>query len=115
MRTISFLSAVRSDKTYLLALAVVTVLGALELGAIALHYVARIHGRTELVQPSVTAIPGHLPEAKTCASAIGGEPQKGISRVEVTVPASAADRLLQEATRLREHGDTPGALARLQE
>jgi tetratricopeptide (TPR) repeat protein len=109
-----FASAIRSDKTFLVALCFVALLGALELAAIAFHYAGRLRVGPGLTQPGVVAPPAHPTGAEKSVIA-SGSLQPVLNAKEITATASPADHLLEEARRLRDRGDTTNALARLDE
>jgi tetratricopeptide (TPR) repeat protein len=115
MRAILFTSAIRSDKPFLLALSFVALFGVVELGAVAVHYAAQVHAISRSAQPGVTALSAQAPGAERSVAAAPTSPQSAIGTTEATTPSPAAAHLLQEASRLRERGDTTNALARLQE
>lgn len=110
------LSPTPPDKVLAIALTVVAIFGAAEMTAVVIHYVGRTRTEHAVVQS----------KAPIAASAA---PQTTSSPVEQTKPApaaaqssapsgaalSAAERLLRDATVLRDQGDTTSALARLQE
>ncbi len=114
----------RPDKTLAIALAVVAVLGFFEIAAVSLHYLGRARARraaqppaaatavTQQAAPAVTPPPA----AQAAPSAL---PQSSMAAPAQSSPSNAAlsvaERLLQEATQLRERGDTANALARLQD
>jgi tetratricopeptide (TPR) repeat protein len=109
MRAIPFSYAFRADKTFAVALSLVALLGAAELFAVAFHYAARAHAASRLTQPSITAVP-----QKAAGKVERSAPADSVSTAsEGTAPVSIADRLLRQAAKLRERGDTTNAIARL--
>lgn len=119
------LSPHRPDRTFTYAVAVVALFGALQLGAVAIYYANRAREtRAATQKPSVTAVePSIAPAAAPSvaqSAAPGAETSPAAPAVAAPSPPSAAalsaaDRLLKEATLLRDRGDTTNALARLQE
>lgn len=119
MRAIPFFSAIRADKTFAVALSFVALFGAAELFAVAFYYAARAHAAYRLTQPSITALPQADPDTTT-QTAPDSETRPESNALTITTPdgtpaVTIADRLLRQATKLRERGDTTNALARLQE
>jgi hypothetical protein len=115
MHDLPFFSTLRSDKTLAAALSFVVLFGAAEIVAVGYYYAARTHAAYKLTQPAATTAASALPTAEeTPASSV---PQTSNEPKAATAPApvSVADRLLREARKLRERGDTTTALARLQE
>jgi hypothetical protein len=96
-----------SDRTYSVAIGVILVFAALEILAIAIHFGAEYRAEHATLQPPKS------PAASTSAKLTPPLPAQ--SDVPSSAALSASDRLLKEATVLREHGDTANALARLQE
>jgi hypothetical protein len=96
-----------SDRTYSVAIGVILVFAALEILAIAIHFGAEYRAEHATLQPLKS------PAASTSAKPTPPLPTQ--SDVPSSAALSASDRLLKEATVLREHGDTANALARLQE
>jgi hypothetical protein len=116
MRAIPFFTALRTDKTFAVALGFVALFGAAELFAVAFHYAARAHAAYRTAQPDLPMLPQTDSEATTQTSpqTASGTPLT-ITSSEGTRSGSLADRLLRQAKKLRERGDTTNALARLQE
>ena len=115
MRAIPFSSAMRADKTFAVALAVIALFGVTELGALVVHYATRSHSAYQPAPPpSVAASPGAANSKtaeKTAQGAGTGSPPTASNRAS----SSSTDRLLQQARKFRARGDTANALARLQE
>lgn len=107
----------RPDKVLTVAVGLVALFGALELAAVGLHFAMRARAARALTHPSLTTM------AATPAPAAPAANSSPAADVSVSSPAgtpsaaalSAAERLLKEATMLRDHGDTGSALTRLQE
>jgi len=98
----------RPDRPFMYALALVALFGALQLGAVGIYYAERqraAHAATQ--QPSVTATQASVAPASGQSAAVQTPPN--------AAALSVADRLLKEATQLRDRGDTTNALARLQD
>lgn len=106
------------DRILLIALGVVAIFGAAEISATAIYYINR--ARTEYVAahpkpppaatqaPKATAAPvAPVEEAATAPATVQSTPSAAV--------LSTAEKLLKEATELRDKGDTTNALARLQE
>ena len=128
MRTLTYPSASQVDWTFRIGLALVAVLGAAELFGVGYHYAGRLRpARTQAPPAAVVTAPTPVPVAPTVAPTIAPTIAPAVAAsVAPTAPPiaaaspptstlSAADRLLNEATALRERGDTTNALARLQE
>ncbi len=117
------LSPTPPDKIFTIALGVVAVFAAAEIAATAVFYINRArteyvaaHPKATVVTPAATAAPVEAP--KTTAAPVVEETKAAPATTESTPNAavlSVAERLLKEATELREKGDTTNALARLQE
>jgi tetratricopeptide (TPR) repeat protein len=117
------LSPQRPDRIFTVALGLVALFAALQLAAVGLYYANKARAAYAVSHPSVsTAQPAAKPAAPQTAAAASpaaAAPSVAPSAPTQTTPSaaalSAADRLLKEATMLRDHGDTTNALARLQE
>ncbi|MEY2504824.1 MAG: hypothetical protein QOJ05_1278 [Verrucomicrobiota bacterium] len=102
------------DKVFRIAMLVVLAFGAAEIAGLTVFYINR--WRTEYVaaHPKVTA-----PAAPVASAPPVTETKTTQPATSQTTPSaaalSAAERLLKEATELRDKGDTTSALARLQE
>lgn len=115
MRAIPFTAAIRSDRTLLAALSFVVLFGAVQIGAIAFHYLAEARAGYRFTPSSVTTIPSQATgpvNPKTGAVEAVSAPA---AATHPASPSSATNRLLEQARKLRERGDTNNALARLQE
>jgi tetratricopeptide (TPR) repeat protein len=114
MHVLPFSSSLRSDKTLVVALSFVVLFGAAQLLAVAYYYVVRTRAAYKIAQPAVTSVPTTRPAAEATTAASPENPAD--STVATTqAPVSLGDRLLRQAKKLRERGDTTTALARLQE
>lgn len=104
------------DKVFRIALLVVLAFGAAEIAGLGVFYLNR--WRTEYIaaHPKVTAPPAATPapSAPPVAQNITPAPAD-VQATPSTAALSIAERLLKEATQLRDKGDTTSALARLQE
>ena len=119
MRAGTLTSPMRPDRTYAIAIAIVSVLGAAQLLAVALHYAGRYRAAQRAAQPTIVAEPA-VPSATAPALATPPEPAAtmppaAIQATPSNAALSVAEHLLKEATLLRERGDTTNALARLQD
>ncbi|MGZ5002148.1 MAG: tetratricopeptide repeat protein [Chthoniobacterales bacterium] len=113
-------SPIRADKTFSIAIAMVAVLGAAELLAVGWHFTAqwRATRRTTqaAVNPIFTPTPAAVaPAASVAPGTVASPPPATAQSTPSSAVLSAAEHLLQEATQLREQGDTNNALARLQD
>ncbi len=108
----------RPDRTFAVALALVGLLGAAELLGIAFYYGGRARAARLAAQPTVTAARAASPVARLPALT-QNQPASAPAATAQSAPSSealsVADRLLQEATALRDRGDTTSAIGRLQE
>jgi hypothetical protein len=113
------LSPTPPDKIFAIALGLVAVIGAFEIASVAVYYLGRARAEYVAAHPKAPAAPVAAPVAA---------PEQTAAPVDQTTPAAAAvqsppsaavlsvaERLLKEATVLRDQGDTTNALARLQE
>jgi Tetratricopeptide repeat len=111
------LSPTPPDKIFAIALGLVAVFGAVEIAGVAVYYIGRARAEYAAAHPKVPAAPAATP--KTTAAPIDQTtPAPAPATVQSPPSAavlSAAERLLKEATLLRDQGDTTNALARLQE
>jgi hypothetical protein len=121
MRATTFSSPDGPDKAYAIALAAAIGFGIAELLAVSLHYSARVRAarRAAAPAPAITArTPGPAVAASPGANAATSPAAAALPTAQ-SAPSnealSAAEHLLQEATLLRERGDTTNALARLQD
>jgi len=104
------------DKIFTIALGVVAIFAAAEIAGTAVFYINR--ARTEYIAAHPKAAPAVPAEAPKATAAPVEETKPAESTAQSSPSAtvlSAAERLLKEATELREKGDTTNALARLQE
>ncbi|MEP6604164.1 MAG: hypothetical protein ABJB69_09470 [Spartobacteria bacterium] len=117
MRTLPFSPSAHVDWGFRIGLSLVVLFAAAEIFSTGYYYVGRRYPRSARVvakpQP-VIAVPTPSVAPKVVASATPA-PTVAAETSPSTSALSAADRLLKEATALRERGDTTNALARLQE
>jgi tetratricopeptide (TPR) repeat protein len=109
------LSPTPPDKIFAIALGLVAIFGAVEIAGVAVYYIGRAQAEYAAAHPKVPAAPAAAP--KTTAAPVDHTTP---APTTVQSPPSAAvlsvaERLLKEATLLRDQGDTTNALARLQE
>jgi tetratricopeptide (TPR) repeat protein len=104
-----------TDKVFRIALLVVLAFAAAEIASLGVFYINR--WRTEYVaaHPKVTAPPAATPAAVAPPAADTAVNAPATQSSPSAAALSAAERLLKEATELRDKGDTTNALARLQE
>jgi hypothetical protein len=114
MRTLSLSSSAQGDRSFRIGLGVIVLFAAAEIFSASYYYLGRLRSARTTVQPAVavTAPTSAAPAAPTATAPIAS-PRAVAS--PSTSALSVADRLLKEATALRERGDTTNALARLQE
>ena len=109
MRTLSLSSSAQGDRSFRIGLGVVVLFAAAEIFSAGYYYISRVRTARTAPQPSVAA------KAPTPAATVAPTAPP-VAKASPSTPAlSVADRLLKEATALRERGDTTNALARLQE
>ena len=115
MHDLPFFNTLRSDKALAAALGFVALFGAAELIAVAYHYASQTHAAYKLTQPAAVTGSSTLPLKEEPVAATTprntAESAPGTSQPSV----SQAERLLNQARKLRDRGDTTTALARLQE
>ena len=118
MPVLTFSSAPRPDRSFAIGLATVAVFGLAQIVGVGVHYIGRMRPAPEAPKPPSVAVTQPAAPAATAPAATA--PAKGVPAApSTTQPApttlSLAERLLAEATALRERGDTTNALARLQD
>lgn len=104
------------DKIFAIALWVIAIFGGAEIAGVAVHYSARARAQYAAAHPNVPAAPAATQKAAIPAPVQAATP--AVSAVQSPPSAavvSTAERLLKEATELRDRGDTTNALARLQD
>src|SRR5438874_2720092 len=116
MRTLTFPSSSQIDWSFRMGLGLVALLAAAEIFGLGYHYIRRGRLSRETTQAAaVVSAPTPARVAPTIAPAVAPSVVPAIAASPATSTLSVADRLLKEATALRERGDTTNALARLQE
>ncbi len=115
MHALPFSSTLRSDKSLAIALSFVALVGVAELVAVAYYYASQTHAAYKLTQPVVSTVPSTLPSAEEPTSVTLPQTSAAPTGATTQEALSMADRLLRQARKLRERGDTTTALARLQE
>lgn len=131
MGAATFSPSGRPDRTFPIAVAVVALFGAAQLIAVGAHYAgkwrAARHANQALIVTASPAVSTPAPAAPTATAEAAVPAVPPIATVAPTSAAavpqpsasnealSVAERLLKEATLLRERGDTTNALARLQD
>lgn len=119
MRAGSFSSPAGPDRTYAIAIAIVSVLGAAQLLAVALHYAGKYRSARRAAEPTIVAEPAiasaTAPPLATPPEPAATMPPAAAQATPSNAALSAAEQLLKDATLLRERGDTTTALARLQD
>jgi len=110
------LSPTPPDKIFAIALTVVAIFGAVEIAGVAVYYLGRARAEHAAAHPKA---PAAAPVAAPQTTAAPVEQTTSAPAAAASTPSaevlSAAERLLKEATQLRDQGDTTNALARLQE
>jgi tetratricopeptide (TPR) repeat protein len=124
MPSSTFYPSPRADRNFTVGLAFVLVFAAAEICGVGVHYFATYRAtHIAAVQPAASAAPTPAPAPVATPRATVAPPppvaQASATPAAALTPStsalSVADRLLKEATALRERGDTTTALARLQE
>jgi tetratricopeptide (TPR) repeat protein len=119
MRAGSFSSPVGPDRTFSIAITIVSVLGALQLLAVGLHYAGKYRAARRTAEPTIVAQPevasATAPPLATPPQPAATMPPAATQATPSNAALSAAEPLLRDATLLRERGDTTNALARLQD
>ncbi|MEY2487020.1 MAG: hypothetical protein QOH39_2668 [Verrucomicrobiota bacterium] len=123
MRTLTFPSSSQVDWSFRIGLGLVTLLAVTEIFGVGYHYLGRARLARRAVQPTVTlTTPAPVKVAPTAAPTVATVAAPSVAPTVAaavespsTSTLSVADRLLKEATSLRERGDTTNALARLQQ
>ena len=103
------------DRILAIALSLVAIFGAAEITGVAIYYIGRTRAENAAAHPKPPAVPAAAPQ--TTATPVD---QTRLAPIAVQSPPSAAvlsvaERLLKDATLLRDQGDTTNALARLHE
>jgi hypothetical protein len=114
------LSPTPPDRILLIALGVVAIFGAAEVAATAVFYINRARAEYVAAHPKPPPAAVKVPEATAPPVAPAEEttttaPATTVQSTPNAAVLSTAERLLKEATELRDKGDTTSALARLQD
>jgi tetratricopeptide (TPR) repeat protein len=115
MPSLSFVSGIRTDKSFNVGLGLVILFAIAEIGAVGVHYLGGMRPARVSVAPRDVPAPlpsAAAPSAPPVALAVASPPP---ALTPATSTTSVADRLLKEANAARETGDTVNALARLQD
>ena len=118
MRTMPFSSSSQGDRSFRIGLILVVLFAAAEICSVGYYFIGRTRFARVETQPSVAAVKAPTPAAPAATippPAAAVSPPAAAAAPPSTSALSVADRLLKEATALRERGDTANALARLQE
>src|SRR5256885_4635747 len=106
------------DRMFRIAVWLVAIFGAAELLGLGVFYAGKWRAEYVAAHPKVTA-PAVTPAPSAPAIAEKTAPAPATTTTTATTPSSAAlsvaEKLLKEATELRDKGDTTNALARLQD
>ena len=109
------LSPTPPDKIFTIALGLVAIFGFAQIASVAVYYISRPRAKHAAAQPSVP-MPAAIPSATIAAPVQSASPAPATSASSPSAKAlSVAERLLKEATELRDRGDTTNALARLED
>jgi hypothetical protein len=109
------LSPTPPDKIFAIALGVVAIFGAVEIAGVAVYYIGRARTEYAAAHPKPQVAPVEAPKA-TAAPVEETTPATSTDQSSPSAAVlSVAERLLKEATLLRDQGDTTNALARLHE
>jgi hypothetical protein len=117
-----FSSSGRPDKPFIVAVIVAAGFAGAQLAAVGLHYMNRASAARQAMQPATPATeptPFLLTTPAPATAQTQTAPPPAATDAAPAAPSDAAlstaERLLREATLLRERGDTNNALARLQD
>jgi tetratricopeptide (TPR) repeat protein len=105
------LSPTPPDKIFAIALGLVAIFGAVEIAGVGVYYLGRARAEYAAAHPKVPAASAATPKATDQTTPAPTTVQAPPSAAALSV----AERLLKEATLLRDQGDTTNALARLQD
>lgn len=107
------------DKILAIALGVVAIFGAAEIAGVAVYYINKARAEYVAAHPKAPAAPVEAPKATVAPVEQAATTTTAPAAPAQTSPSAAvlsvAERLLKEATLLRDQGDTTNALARLQD
>jgi tetratricopeptide (TPR) repeat protein len=109
------LSPTPPDRILAIALGLVVIFGAVEITGVAIYYIGRARIESAAAHPKARIAPAAAPQTTAAPVNQTALPPAGVQSPPSAAMLSAAERLLKDATLLREQGDTTNALARLQE
>lgn len=109
------LSPTPPDRIFAIALGLVAIFGAAEIAAVAVHFIGRARTEYAAAHPKAPAVPAAAPKTTAAPAAQTTLVQGTVQSPPSAAVLSAAERLLKDATLLRDQGDTTNALARLHE
>jgi hypothetical protein len=110
------LSPTPPDRIFAIALGLVAIFGVAEIAGVAVHFIGRTRTEYAAAHPKVPAAPPAAPKATAApAGQLLARAPGTVQSPPSAAVLSAAERLLKDATLLRDQGDTTSALARLQE
>jgi hypothetical protein len=109
------LSPTPPDKIFAIALGLVAVFGAVEIAGVAVYYINRARTEYAAAHPKAPAVAAAEPQTTAAPVEQATPAPTTVQAPPSAVVLSTAERLLKEATLLRDRGDTTNALDRLQE
>jgi tetratricopeptide (TPR) repeat protein len=109
------LSPTPPDKILAIALGLVAIFGAVEIGSVAVYYIGRARAEYVAAHPKAPALPAAAPKTTAAPVDQTTPAPTSVQSAPSAAVLSTAERLLKEATELRERGDTTNALDRLQD
>jgi hypothetical protein len=112
MRILTLLSSPVSDRTFRIGLGVVVIFAAAEILSAAYYFISRIHLTQAPALPRVVVMRAPPASPAAVPSSAKEAPSPAVSAASAV---SIVEQLLEEATALRDQGDTANALARLQQ
>jgi tetratricopeptide (TPR) repeat protein len=113
MGSLSFVSGVRTDKSFNIGLGVVVLFAVAEIGAVGLHYLGRMGPASASIAPR--EVPAPLPSVAPSAPPVAlAVTSAAPALTPPTTLASENERLMKQAQAARDAGDTVNALTRLQ-
>jgi tetratricopeptide (TPR) repeat protein len=121
MGTLTFPSASQNDWGFRIGVTLIALFAAAEISGVGYYYAGRARAGHRTAEPAAVAITAPTPApappviAPSTAPTVAPSAVAAASAPPSTPVVSSTDRLLQEATALRQRGDTNNALARLQE
>jgi hypothetical protein len=103
------------DKIFAIALGLVAVFGAVEIAGVAVFYINKARTEYAAAHPKIPSAPAVQPQTTAAPVEQTTPAPANTQSTPSAVVLSTAERLLKEATLLRDRGDTTNALDRLQE